>query len=61
MKLLGEVVLMGLWGLLSLIVLPEISKTNIVGQIIFCLLWIGVLLATLFLYDLKSKKIGNEK
>jgi hypothetical protein len=61
MKLLGETVLMGIWGLLSLIVLPEIAKTNIVGQIIFGLLWIGVLLATLFLYDLKSKKMEDEK
>ncbi len=61
MKLLGDIVLFVIWGVLSMLVLPSIAKLNLVGQIAFTLVWIGVLVATLFLYDLRAKKTESKK
>ncbi len=61
MKLLGEIGLFVIWGVLSLLVLPMIAELNLAGQIVFTVIWIGVLLATLFLYDLRARKTESKK
>ncbi len=61
MKFLGNIVLFIIWGVLSLIVLPEIAKVNTIGQILFVILWIGVLLVALFLFDPKSRNPMSDK